>query len=185
MSMAIMAVAALAATSNAPSSSVVQCTADGGHYRLIKVSGSDTALSAQIRVLRRDPGIKDVGEWSPAAGLLFILPKKNHTAGVQVYVDSAEPDKMRLLLRKPDAATATFAVAPASKTVPISARAEKGMLTVSAGPIEESTKINDKQIMGAALMCSSGEFEFTLGPGLQVDAVASNPSFDPWEHSTK
>jgi len=179
-------VAAQLGVAGAPTlSPSIQCTALGGHYRLIQLLGSTTYLSAQVHVKQREPGLKAVGEWSPAAGLLFILPRKQHTAGVQVYIESSNPEVLKILIRKPDGATTDFAEAPAGNTVPVSVRAENGVLTVSAGTIHQTIKLDATTIKGAALMCSSGTFEFALDPGLRVDPSTLEDSFDPWEKETK
>ena len=186
MSTFMIAAAGLGSNAEPAPTPAIECVAGGGQFHLIKVTGSATPLSAQVRVQRQKPQLLAVGEWSPAAGLLFVLSGKNQVAGIQVYVNSNEPEKLRIVLRRPGTGGITdFAEAPAGATVPIAARLENGILTVFAGGIQKTAKVDDKMIKGAALMCSSGTFEFSLGQGLQIDPLTLQQSFDPWDQGTK
>lgn len=169
------------------SPALVRCDAPGGHFRLIRLIGATRDLSARVRVLGEEPGTKLVGSWAPAAGLLFVLPKKNETAGIQVYINPYEPESLKVALRQPgfNGGTINFASAPANATLSITARLENGRLTTTADGIAQTAKVNDKVVTAAVLMCSSGSFEFMLDRGVQSDPTNEQQSYDPWGQDKK
>jgi hypothetical protein len=183
----LLFLAAAQIAADSPATNSIRCEAPGGHFRFIKLIGATQNLSATVHILRQQPGTKIEGYWAPAAGLLFAVQKKNETAGIQVYINPYEPNRMKVTLRQPGftGGTIDFASAPVDKTLSISAGLVGDALTVSADGIRQTARVTDKVTGEAMLMCSSGAFEFTLTGGLHVDPATAEQSFDPWTQKTK
>jgi len=142
-----------------------RCEAPPGDYQPYDLQAGDT-LSARVRLVRTNPD----RTWYPAAGLVFVLPQKKTYAGVQLYVDPNNRDKLTIAIKLPGDASSprAFATVPIGANVPISAHLENGTLTVVAAGIEETARVKAPVIKSRMLMCSSGAFDFELGSGVQI-----------------
>lgn len=169
--LSVLALLVAAPISGAPSSpSSVRCEAPGAKVVMLPVAGPTRKLSASVHLVRQEPGLWVSGYVAPAAGLLFVLPGKNNYAGVQVYVNPYEPEKMKIALTQPgfNEGHINFAEAPVDATVSISANLEHGVLTVAADGIRAKATVNDKVIDHSALMCARGTFDFLPEDGLAL-----------------
>jgi len=119
----------------------------------------DNILRARIRLVAPRWDRK----WSPAAGLLFVLPGERRYTGVQVFVDRTDPRHLTIGLRKPKAAyPLPMLQIPVDQAAEVTTQFKDGIITVWAGKKSKSVQLSDAQVDGAFLMCSSGRFEISL-----------------------